>query len=132
MREGSPFAAPAGLEAELADVVGDAAAAMLCRNLAGLTVYVPRPEAIGEDHRLARLIGQAAARQLAQVYGTTNIEFPLLAAKRRRVLDLKAQGLDNRTIARSLWCTDRFVREVIAEAAQGGDARQFLLFDREE
>lgn len=128
MREGSPFTAPAGLEAELADVVGAAAAALLCRDLAGWTFYVPRPEAIGPDHRLARIIGLAAARSLAQVYGTTNIEFPVSAAKRRRVLDLKAAGLDNREIARALWCTDRFVRKVLADEA--GDTRQLQLFDR--
>jgi len=102
------------LEAELAAVVGEAAAVALCGAFAGRALYVPR--APGPDHPVTRLVGAEAAALLGDYFHSTRLEFPVAPAKRRRILQLAACGWKNGEIAAELLVTDRFVRKVLAEA----------------
>ena len=110
------MAGPASpLQTEVAAVIGDEAAARLAAAFCGRDVYVPRDP--GPDHPVALAIGIDKARLLGEYFFATKLSFPVGPAKRQAIRALRAQGLDNREIARRLWVTDRFVRMVVAESA---------------
>lgn len=110
--------AGAELAEDLAVVIGaDAARAMMAR-LAGGSLYVPRTA--GAAHPLTALLGEDRAQRLCDYYHGVRLDFPISASKRRRALDLKAGGASNRDIARELWITERYVRMILADAAETG------------
>lgn len=107
-----PAASP--IEAEVAAVIGDEAAARLAAAFCGRPLYVPRNP--GPDHPVTAAIGQDKAALLGSYFYRTKLEFPVGAAKRAAIRAMKARGLCNRDIAARLLVTDRFVRQVLAEA----------------
>jgi hypothetical protein len=114
------------IEAEVAAVIGDDAAAALAAAFCGRPLYVPRqPDA---DHAVSLAIGHEKALLLGSYFYRTKLEFPVGAAKRAAIRAMKVQGLGNREIAARLLVTDRFVRMVIAEAADADADWQTGLF----
>lgn len=120
------MSAASQLEAEVAAVIGDEAAAVLAAAFCGQPLYVPQHP--GPEHPVSKAIGYEKAALLGAYFYTTKLDFPVGPAKRRAIRDLKAQGLGNRDIARRLWVTDRFVRMVLAETADADTAWRSGLF----
>ena len=111
---------------ELSAVVGRAAAMLLSDAFAGRPIYVPRSP--GRDHPISAVIGEIAAQQLGIFYHGTKIDFPMLPAKRQRIIDLSASGARNSVVAGQMLCTERHVRAVLAEA-RGREPAPPGLFD---
>ena len=103
-------------QSELSDILGIADAEALCVAFAGREFYVPDTMVLGEHHPLVVAIGLPAAKLLTYYYHGAKLNFPVAAIRRQRVLDLKAQGMQNSAIAAQLLCTDRYVRKVLALA----------------
>lgn len=71
----------------------------------GLPIYVPLH--IDEEHQLVRIAGPQVAAALSRLYGGERIVIPLGATfrrerLRRKIMELKAAGLNNCEIARRL------------------------------
>lgn len=105
------------------EVLGLEAADLLSRDFGGRRVYVPRQERLGPSHPLAECLGLERAGKLAEAIGGEEIEPPLTAGKRVRILELLLAGQRPDAIARQLGCTRRFVTKVAAEANQDRQLR---------
>ena len=87
------------------------------------TMYVPaipRP-----THKLVKIVGQAAAESLAQLYGGRNVSVPKCAAiqqsaRHAEIIRLVAEGVPQVEVARRFGMTDRNVRHVLAKARMAG------------
>ena len=87
--------------------VGGLGALSMAARFGGRRVYIPRPEAIGEDHPLAQVVGLACARRMADVLVNDRVLIPLgprakPANRRQLYAKLKAEGRTNSYIAEAL------------------------------
>ena len=110
-----------GILARVAEVAGEEAARQLAKTFGGRTIYLPR--APGPDHPLARALGLEAACAVCRELGSGHLSVPkgvreLNAAKRRRVLELSAEGFSAGEIALMLDCTQRTVYRWRSRARQ--------------
>lgn len=113
---------------ELASVIGDEMARVLCRLRGGVSLHIPKQATA--DAVLAPFIGLPALRALASVYGGLTIAVP----NRRRdeprkgqVIEMLEAGMSARDIALQLDVTERYVRHVRACARPS--IKQASLFD---
>ena len=100
-----------------AEIAGAPAAAGLARVFGGGELYIPRPEAIGEGHPLARAMGLAGARAFARELGGfgSTVSIPLgpntyTSLRRAAVAELTDEGRSQPYIGRKLGMPDRSVR----------------------
>lgn len=114
--------------AELAVLIGNDAAQVICSRLGGVSLYVPmQADANGE---IARIIGVPALRKLVEVYGGGMIAVPNRrkeGPRKGKILDMLDRGMAARDIALSLDVTQRYV-EYLARSARHS-ARQGSLLD---
>lgn len=110
----------------LQSVVGEAAAHALCRNLGGLSWYLPvSPEAA---HPVAAVAGMEALRALCGLFAPGMVTIPKSCRRTSRKCDIITRlerGLACRDIALELGVTDRYVQHVRRETGLGarpGDA----------
>lgn len=112
--------------AELAAVVGEAAAGELARRFGGTGLYVPRT--IGDSHPIAAAVGGEIAAALAGWAGGSTLTIPKQPARRAQVLDLhRRSSLTVRQIARQLSYSERQVHRILRDAE---DHAQPDLFDQ--
>lgn len=130
-----------GVLAEIAELVGDAAALAIAAHAGGTRVYFPASPS--EDHWLVEAIGQPAAQKLCKYFAVDlrrgqRVEIPLavggsyrqwLRAVQKRVHQLDAEGLSSFEIARKVGITQRAVHRARAKhrGSKPGD-RQHSLF----
>lgn len=105
---------PDSLQA-IADLIGAPNALKLSERWGGIRLYIP-PEP-GEDHELSKLIGHDAARKLGQAYGSERIEIVKAdcwhrAMRNKLILDARACGQSQSSIARTHGLTERHVRNI--------------------
>jgi hypothetical protein len=123
-----------GILADIAEIAGEDAALAVAASRGGTQVYIPpSPD---RDHWLSRLVGQSAAKQIADRLtcgvGGMRVDLPLgpkgaaarLRAKVDRMID---DGRSERDIALATGYTIRGVRRRKARRKPGDD-RQFALF----
>jgi Mor family transcriptional regulator len=109
----------------IAEVAGDEAALAFARAYGGTRVYVPRPEAIKQDHNWAMLIGLDPARAVAEALSpgeTWMIPHGPMGARRQRdakVHKMRAQGHSFEQIAHALQVDTRTIYRVIARGERG-------------
>lgn len=119
---------PASLQA-IADIVGAPAALKIAERWGGTRLYIP--EQPGEDHDLSILIGIKAARALGEAYAGERIEIPKAdswgrAMRDRIILESRANGQSQASVARAHRLTERHVRNI--ERGLEGDDKQGDLF----
>lgn len=107
--------------ADLAAVVGDAAAQRLVATFGGRRLYIPATA--GDAHVITAAIGAEAARQLCEYWHGTEIYFPIAASRRQRILDLAAAGMKTGAIVTELMVSRRHVQDVLAEARKTDQLR---------
>lgn len=113
--------------AEIAEVIGDPAARMLCEHLGGTTLYVPA--GISASHPVSIAIGPKAARAFAEHFRGSHLQLPKAYLRRRRVLELR-RGTDMtvREIALATDYTERHVYDILAgEREDDGQLDLFAL-----
>ena len=113
---------------QIADLIGPKATLALCRNLGGLTYYIPKTAK--DNHPFAAVVGKDALDKLCQSYGGERLDLPRgeNAYKRAMVAGLLKQGgLSVREIAKQVGCTERFVSMVRNE--RGKAMKPLPLFD---
>ena len=93
--------------ARIADACGLPAAMALAASFGGRELYIPRPEAIGEQHPMALALGLATARRTAEILGHNKLIIPLgpaasFARRKMALRRLKAEGKSNSDTARIL------------------------------
>jgi hypothetical protein len=98
---------------DLVSMIGLEGAARLIGAFAGMRLYVPH--APQPNDSLSEVIGLAAARALAQIYGGDRIDVPNPTPRRVQIVDLHRNGISINGIARELRCTRRRVFQVLAE-----------------
>jgi ActR/RegA family two-component response regulator len=91
--------------AQVADACGRPAALSLAASFGGRELYIPKPEAIDEQHPIALALGLATARKA--VLGHNKLIIPMgpvssVARTRRAYHRLKREGKTNSDIARAL------------------------------
>lgn len=74
---------------EIAAIIGDQAARVLCDRLGGSQLYVPIH--IRPDHEFARAVGIDDARKLAEYFGGTTLWVPKSHHRRQRAVELLAE-----------------------------------------
>lgn len=111
---------------QVAQLLGTDAATALSRDFGGRRLYVPR--SVGSAHPIAVSVGRKAAGRLCEFMAGQNLEPPIGAGKRARILELTAGGMQRARVARVVGCTERYVYQVIAETK---DDRQGDLFSRD-
>ena len=119
---------------EIAEVAGTAAALAILAAKGGTRVYIPKSAKLGDDHWLVVLVGLEPAEAIADHFGGTQVEIPLLGGGTRgkswRVLrKALAEGHDLATAARLAGVCVRTARRHKNghSAAGGGDPRQHRL-----
>jgi hypothetical protein len=118
--------------AEIAEVIGEAGARLLCDHLGGTTIYVPAQ--IGHHHPIGVAIGAQLAKMLATHFCGSHLQLPKAYLRRGKVLELKAQT--QMTVAEiALACDycERQIYNILADAgggADGDDTAQMDLFGR--
>ena len=113
---------------ELATVIGEDLARMLCRLRGGVSLHIPKQAT--SDAVLAPFIGLPALRALSSVYGGATITVPNKRKdepRKGQVLDMLDAGMSARDIALQLDVTERYVRHVGASARP--NIKQASLFD---
>lgn len=110
---------------ELADVIGAQFAQELCKRFGGTRIYVPRR--IGEHHPIYVALGCEGAAALAAYAGGGDIDVPMQAARRERVIALYSKGtLTRGQIALETSYSERHVYRLIRDSV---DEAQPSLFD---
>ncbi|MGE4298921.1 MAG: hypothetical protein AB7E47_12910 [Desulfovibrionaceae bacterium] len=111
--------------AELAEVVGVAAALELGHRFGGRQHFVPKTPK--PEHPWARILGADAWARLCATYGGEKIDLPrgdYLNPKSARIRKLLAEGVTNRRqLAERTGATERYVRQV----ANAGPSDQMSL-----
>ena len=97
-----------GVLAEIAEIAGREAALALSLASGGCSIYIPRPDRICPDHRLARAIGIEAARAVAERFHGEIVEVPM--ARRALVRDFARRGVSTAAIAERLKLSRKTVR----------------------
>lgn len=99
-------------------VAGPEAALILLEKQGGIALYIPH--SVSQASPLARVVGLAAARQLAEAYGGEQRVVPLL--RWWRVQLERSRGLSNRAIARKLSMTEIAVTKLLRYSPRRGAA----------
>ncbi|RMF69945.1 MAG: hypothetical protein D6740_08905 [Alphaproteobacteria bacterium] len=109
---------------ELVPLIGEDATVRLLVRLGGVEVYIP--DHPGEDSEIANIIGLAAARRLARVFGKRWVNLPKARGWcRRTTLRRVAEGqLSARQAALLLDLTERHVRRLLAGNDPNGATRK--------
>lgn len=128
MSDEAPSVLP-GVLREVAEATDLSTALTLAAELGGSRIFVPRDPRPGS--KLVDAVGIDAARAIAALYPTENIDVPLgpLASHgrlQREILRLAEDGLSNQEIARRLHCHHRTVRR--AKGRSQSASSQFDLF----
>lgn len=108
---------------EVASAIGAESARQLIEAFGGTRIFVPRQ--IGLDHEIAKAIGRDAAERMASLFHGATLTLPISSRRRRRVLELQAQGKTRQEIARQSGYHERQVYRILGEEK---DARQGDLF----
>ncbi|MBI1408142.1 MAG: helix-turn-helix domain-containing protein [Caulobacter sp.] len=109
------------------EVLGEAGGARLSRDFAGKRVYIPRQP--GPDHALSVCLGHDQALILAEALAGEELEPPLTAGRRLRILELLAQGEKPERISHAVGVSRRYVfrlKKRVEDDEQ--QARQMSLF----
>lgn len=121
--------------AMIARAVGRAAALAFADRFGGGAIYVPRPEAIRQDHEWAILIGLEEARLLAialspgETWRVPHGPRGASAMARAEIRRMRAAGVTIREIARTVRVDERTVyRELARAPRQARDEGQGDLF----
>jgi hypothetical protein len=85
---------------DLAEVIGEEAAFALAAEFLGEQVYIPKDPAT--EPGVAAAIGDELAAKLCGVFGGETVAMPSKVVIERRVVQLAAQGVTKREIARQL------------------------------
>lgn len=115
----------------VAQTIGVEGALLIVQHLGGLEYYVPKSAT--EAHPLVQLLGMQRFVALAGRHGGSRIIVPRdlgTNVAKGRILTLAEQGLDQRTIARRVGVTQRYVRRVLELAPKRpvpSDPRQMPL-----
>ena len=113
---------------EIADTLGEAKAAELCRHLGGVKIYVP--QTIDANHPIAKAIGMEAAQTLAYYHHRTAFTLPKSYNRRARVLELwERGGMSQKEIALATEYSERHVGTIIAQHNAAIDDGQLDLFE---
>lgn len=120
---------------EIAGRFGEGVMLRLAGDFGGTRIYVPAPKSIGPDHVLARSLGLAAARGVAERYGPGHVEIPLGPTAsgprcRRAALLALEENRSVREAARKAGMTERTIWRLKRRAKKraGRGARQGDLF----
>lgn len=109
--------------AVLESVVGETSAHALCRDLGGLSWYLPvNPES---SHPVAAVAGMEALRALCARFAPGMVTIPKSCRRtscKHDIITRLDRGLACRDIALELGVTDRYVQRVRREAGLGGRA----------
>lgn len=109
----------------IAEGIGMSAALALAEHFGGRRVYVPK--AIGEHHPISVALGREDAEALASWAGGDAIDVPKQAAKRAKVLALRAQG--TLTVGQIATQTGYSERHVYRLGREADDSAQPDLFE---
>jgi hypothetical protein len=114
---------PASL-VEIAEIVGVAPTLMLVQAYGGVGCYVPH--AIEATHPIAQAIGPDAAHKLAQAFGGSKLDVPVLAVARQKKSQIAQATGKTSDVARLFGVTARWVRMIRNSGAP--DPRQIDMF----
>jgi DNA-binding NarL/FixJ family response regulator len=119
--------------ADVADMAGQDAALALALAYGGTEIYWPKPDSIGPDHDLAKVLGQDVAQLLARDLFMGRVMIPMgagnqYARRHAAILALRSEGKSIAQIARALGVTSRCVERRLA-AARDAHNDQADLFD---
>ena len=101
---------------ELAQLIGRPAAFAVIGAYGGTRFHVPK--VAHATHPLVASIGESLFEALCKTYGGEVLDLPLpptSETKRLRIIELDAAGGTTREIALACGCTERHVRNVLAE-----------------
>lgn len=113
------------LSETLVALLGEEGARQLADAFGGRRLSVPKTP--GAAHPITVAIGQENAARLASAYHGHGIDVPMLPDRRRRIVELDAEGWSRSRIAREIGATERWVYRVLAED-RGEQASQPGLF----
>lgn len=111
---------PSGVLADIAQIIGQTAADAICKSFGGIEIYIPKPEAINDNHPLAIAVGVELAQKLAKDLGRGKLNIPQgihssANQTKLKIKHLANEGLSAPKIARKLGITERWVRYRLAE-----------------
>jgi hypothetical protein len=115
----------------IAQAIGVEGALLMVQELGGLEYYIPRTAP--EHHPLVQLLGAVRFAVLAGRHGGSRVAVPRDVGSnlaKGRIFTLAEQGLDQRSIARRVGVTQRYVRRVLESVPQRplpSDPRQLPL-----
>ena len=113
--------------AELEELLGAQAAALMMRTYGGVPVYIPKQAWAGTE--LSRLVGVPALEKLAALYGGDRITVPngrKPDPHKGRIIQMLDDGLTPSAIARRLGVTERYVWAVSRQCRR--HPRQLMFF----
>lgn len=112
--------------AELASIIGEELTLKLARTEGGLDrIYIPREPT--SDHPWVAVIGPDAWARVVAAWGGERVDLPrgaFINLKKVEILDLAAEGLPHRDIARRTHTSERYVRRILGAAGDSVDPRQ--------
>lgn len=111
---------------QVRDIIGDEAHAALLSALGGARIVVPKK--IGQHHPIYQAIGAEASARLSEEIPGTTIDLPVTAKKRALIAAALKENKSAFTIAKSYFCSVRFVYKVQSEMRSAPEPRQMGLF----
>jgi len=102
--------------ASITKLVGEDAAEQISMEFGGVRLHIPCSP--GKNSPLSVVVGLDAAKKIAQTYGGMYFDVPVSLGKRARIVELSKMNVPAGKIARTLWCTERYVFKVRAEEKQ--------------
>ncbi len=110
---------------ELADAIGEEAYQALLARLGGYILYVPVK--IGQHHPIAQTIGLEASAKLSQEFAGLSLNLPVTARRRAVIEAMLEEGKGAVQIARTVYCSPRYVWKVKAEMDGSSEPQQLGL-----
>lgn len=107
--------------ADLERVLGRDEAFKLCERLGGTVLYIPSAKRIGPDHRLFRILGEAAVRRLVNSdLASGSLKLPTanairIAARNATIRKKKHAGLSSRELALEYRLDQRTIERIVAQ-----------------
>jgi len=109
---------------DIVEVIGEEAAFALAGEFMGERVYVPKDPNV--EPRIAAAIGEEAARKFSDAFWRSYIPFPSKVVIERRVMQLAAEGVGKREIARRLKIRQARVFAILARQRDAENNRDQL------